>query len=627
MKNLFQLLSKHATWVIPAMLLGISLSIISCKKDENKPAPSVTVTPGTTSNLPGAKVTTSVSVNAPAGGKTLTILVNGAQDAALPNVDLAGATSKSVNVEYTIPTTAVIGATILISFQASDNDGQNSVVSVFTVTVSATPSKQIVEVSGTISTDTKWTSDKIYRLNGFVRVGKDEVPSGGSKPEITQTAVLTIEPGTVILGKTGTPGGGLIIQRGSKIIAEGTAAQPIIFTSEKAPGSRKGGDWSGLVICGQAPTNIAAGYGELEGGYGAFFGGTNADDNSGVLKYVRVEYAGYPINPNQEINGLTFGGVGRGTTVQYIQVAYANDDSYEWFGGTVNCKNLVAYKGIDDDFDTDNGFSGNVQFGVGIRDAQIADQSGSNGFEADNDATGSANTPFTSPKFSNMTMIGPKYLANTTISLQFQNGAHLRRNVKQSIINSFITGYPTGIFIDGTAGTPTNAVINAANGELVLKGNVLAGVQNWGGNGFGSATSADEKTIAGLPYGSDANHAAAPRGRIIAVGAIGSGSNPFINGVFTITDQQVNSQNAIPWFLASNIILSKWNDANINASVFEPLNGAPTFIPGSGSALLSGADFSGFTGFENVSYKGAFGTTDWTQTWTNWNPQVTDYTK
>jgi len=621
--------------VLIAILFAGASFITSCDNGEDPlaPAPSLTLSTTTASNTPGQPVTFSVTVDAPEGGKTLKTLVNGAADSSLPDVDLAGETSKTVDMSYTIPANATVGSTITISFQAIDKKDQNSTLGSIAVSVSAVPAKQIVEVTSDILADTHWTSDKIYRLNGFIRVGSD-VKGSATTPAIVTTATLTIDAGTVIFGKTGTPGGALIIQRGSKIIAEGTASNPIIFTSDKAPGTRKGGDWAGLVLCGQSANNIKGstgtdGIAELEGSYGAFHGGNPAilDDNSGVLKYVRIEYAGYPINPNQELNGLTFGSVGSGTTVDYVQVTYANDDSFEWFGGTVNPKHLVAYKGIDDDFDTDNGFVGMVQFGLGIRDANIADQSGSNGFEADNDGNASDNLPFTAPKFSNITLIGPKATSGTTISLQYFNGAHLRRNVKQTIINSFITGYPTGIYIDGTAasGSGSDAVTNAENGDIVLKNNVLAGVENWGGNGFGSATTADEKTITGLPFGSDKNHANNPRGRVVFAGNIPTGSAPFINGVFTVNERQIGGQNALPWFVASNTVLAKWTDAGISANVFEPLNGAPTLIP-TGATLTTGADFTGYTGFEAVTYKGAFGTTDWTSGWVSWNPGVTDYT-
>lgn len=629
MKNIDS--STILRWMAPALMMGIALGFTGCKKETtNKPAPTVTVTPASASNIAGAKVTTSVAVDAPEGGATLDILVNGIANASLPSVTLDGTSTQTVPIEFTIPATATVGSNYVITFQASDSKNQLSAVGVFSVSVSSVPAKTIVDVTGNITTNTTWTSDKIYRLNGFVRVGVDVKPTSGVvAPVITTTAVLTIQPGTVIYGKTGTPGGALIVQRGSQIIANGTAYAPIIFTSEKAPGTKKSGDWGGVILCGQAKNNIlnststgTAGIEELEGGYGGFHGGSNDADNSGSMKYIRIEYAGYPINPNQEINGLTLGSIGSGTTIQYIQVAYANDDSFEWFGGAVNASNLIAYKGIDDDFDTDNGFSGKVQFGLGIRDSNIADQSGSNGFECDNDANGSSNTPVTSAQFSNMTIIGGKATAGTTIDLQFQNGAQIRRNAQQEIFNSIITGYPNGIYIDNALGNP-GTISNATNNLIQLKNNILAGVDNWGGNGFGSAATADEITALGAAFGSNANHPNNPRGRIIAAGV-----GAFSNGAFTLSSElQIGSQPGVAWFKASNTLLPKWTDSGLNANIFEPLNGAPTFIPTVGSPLTTGADFTGLSGFQVVTYRGAFGTTDWTNGWVNWNPQLTDYSK
>ena len=146
---------------------------------------------------------------------------------------------------------------------------------------------------------------------------------------------------------------------------------------------------------------------QIEGGPRTKHGGSNDSDNSGIISYVRVEFAGYPFERDKEINGITFGSVGSGTQVDHLQVSYCNDDSYEWFGGTVNAKYLVAYKGWDDEFDTDNGFSGKVQFGLSVRDSRIADTSQSNGFESDNCADGAAVDPYTTATFSNITFIGP----------------------------------------------------------------------------------------------------------------------------------------------------------------------------------------------------------------------------
>jgi hypothetical protein len=632
---------RFASFAIAVAILGL---LSSCDSDSgNKPAPTVKVDNAELSNTPGQTVTAKITIDAPEGAKTLSTLVNGAPDAAFPDKSLSG-TSTTSDFSYTIPVSASVGTVVNFSFQATDNKGQKSTSVLVKVAASA---KQVVQVTADITSDVTWTSDKIYVLNGFRRVGEDIKPGTGGPgvaPVITtaKKATLTIQPGTVILGKKGTPGGALIIQRGSKLIANGTAAAPIVFTSDQPIGNRSPGDWAGVIICGQAPNNLRSststgtdGIEELEGAYGGFHGGGASpinDDNSGSLKYVRIEYAGYPINPNQEINGLTLGSVGSGTTLDFIQVTYANDDSYEWFGGTVNAKHLIALKGIDDDFDTDNGFSGKVQFGLGIRAAAIADQSGSNGFESDNDAAGSSNTPFTSAEFSNMTIVGGKATSGTTIDIQFQNGAQIRRNAKQKIYNSVITGYPNGIYIDNTLPGGANfatigAIANANAGDIAFKNNILAGVDGWGGNGFGSVSTADEITALGTTAGSA--HPNPPRGRAVA-GGVGS----FANGVFGYStvvagtntgEQQIGGAAPVAWFGSNNKLFAKWTSTGLNANIFDPLT-APTLV-GAGE-LLTGASFTGLTGFDSTpAYRGAFGTTDWTTGWANWNPSVTDYSK
>jgi hypothetical protein len=623
------------------LVAGFAVSTVSCNPDEPtpglKPAPTISLSSGTASGLPGSTVSTSVTVDSPEGGKSLDFLLNGVADPTLPSLALNGTTTQTVDVTFDIPASAAEGTTYNLTVTATDSKDQTSSSEVFKVTASSVPAKEIVDVSGTITQDTHWTADKIYRLNGFVRVGEDLKPTAGvAEPVIGATATLTIDPGTVIYGKVGTPGGALVVHRGSKLVAIGTADAPIVFTSEKEPGTRRGGDWSGIVICGMGVNNIKAsastgvnGVEELEGAYGAYHGGgSNAaeDDNSGTLSYVRIEFAGYPINPNQEVNGLTLASLGSGTTVDHVQVTYANDDSYEWFGGSVNAKHLIAYKGIDDDFDTDNGYHGRVQFGLGVRDALIADQSGSNGFESDNDAAGTGNTPFTDATFSNMTIVGGKATSGTTVNIQLQNGAQIRRNSKQDVINSLITGYPNGIFVDNALGTP-GTVGNLQNGDLVLKNNVLAGVSGWGGNGFGSAANAGEIAAMGLAS-AGSNHPNAPKGRAIA-----AGTGSFSNGTFTYTAESTITTDAVrtaaEWFATGNTLKAAWSDAalGLHISVFEPLNGAPTLVPAVGSALLTGADFTGYTGFEAVQHRGAFGDTDWTQGWVNWNPQTTDYSR
>ena len=600
------------SWLSLALLAIFSLGVLSCKKEDVVLPPVISVSVSTLSGAPGAQLTATVSAEATGGLSLIRIRKNGLVDASTPDVVFDGiVTSGKYEFKYTIPATSREGDNVAFIFTSVDKGGLTSSDASVVITTAAIPNKPIVEVTGVITANTTWTADKIYKLKGFVRVGNDptvtDVPAKNSGP------TLTIQPGTVIYGEKATKGT-LIIQRGAKIIAEGTATSPIVFTSESAVGTKEPGDWGGLVICGRASNNQPGGVFELEGGYKAFSGGgTSPDnaDNSGSLKYVRIEYAGVPVNPNQEVNSLTLGAVGSETKIEYVMCTYGLDDSFEWFGGTVNAKYLIAYKGLDDDFDVDFGFSGFVQFGLGVRGATLADQSGSNGFEVDNNGQGSDAVPFTSGTFSNMTIIGPKATRETPISLQFQSAAQLRRNNKLKIHNSFFTGYPNGIFIDGA-----NTAANAAANELVLKNNVVAGVDNWGGNGFGSAGT----VFTGAPA-NGANHPNAPRGF-----RIGAGTGAFSNGIYTLTALTVKDKAAEDWFLESNAILSKWSDAGIDASIFGTIN--PKTTPNTGSSLLNGAVFTGLPSFFSVvPHKGAFGTTNWAQGWAEWSPELKNYAK
>ncbi len=427
-------------------------------------------------------------------------------------------------------------------------------------------SGSIVTVTGEISSDVTWENEYTYLLSGFVYV--------------TEGATLTIEEGTVIKGDKSTKAT-LIIERGGMIMAEGTAEKPIVFTSNLPAGSRSYGDWGGVILCGKARVNTTSGESKIEGGPRSYFGGTDDNDNSGVLKYVRIEFAGVEYATDNEINGLTLGGVGNGTTIEHIQVSYCGDDSYEWFGGTVNAKYLVAFRGWDDEFDTDFGFSGHLQFLVGLRDPNVADKSKSNGFESDNDASGSSNEPYTSPVFSNVSLFGPYTTLSDVVDPTGGNGTfqcamHLRRNTRLKVYNSVFAGWPQGLFIEN--GGKGDAQGNATNGDLVVKNCIIAG-------SYTSVCKEDPTTSAG-----------------------------FVNDYFTRTGGQNSS-------LTNNSELGLVSPFNLTS---------PVFTAESGSMLLTGASFSDtpFTdSFFNttVSFIGAFGTTDWTSGWCNWNPQGTEY--
>lgn len=323
-----------------------------------------------------------------------------------------------------------------------------------------------VTVNADIITNTTWTSNNTYLLSGQIYVKNN--------------AVLTIEPGTVILGDKSSLGAGLFITQGSKIMAEGTATSPIVFTSNQPIGQRGLGDWGGLILMGRATMNTPGDTAHIEGIFPSdetlFGGGTtpNDNDNSGILKYVRIEYGGYIYQQNKEINGLTFGAIGKGTTVDYVQVSFANDDAFEWFGGSVDCKHLVSYRNLDDDFDTDNGFNGRVQFGLVVRDPSLADNpsiSTSEGFESDNDASGSTSSPLTSAMFSNITLIGP-YRGNTSaiIASGYRRSLRLRRNTNLKVLNSIFMDTPRGLHIDGSA-----CEANATSNSIKVANNLFAG--------------------------------------------------------------------------------------------------------------------------------------------------------
>lgn len=402
-------------------------------------------------------------------------------------------------------------------------------------------------LSGTLSQNKILTADKAWTLKGYVYV-----PNG---------VTLTIEPGTTIISDV-TDKGALCIERGGKIMANGTAAQPIVFTSGKGDGSKAPGDWGGLVILGKATTNRSS-TPVIEGGLDRPYGGTDDNDNSGVLKYVRIEYAGVAAFANSEINGLTLGGVGRGTTLENIQVIYGNDDAYEFFGGTVDAKNLVAYATADDDFDFDFGYRGRIQFAVALRDPQFVDNGDAgNGIEADNDGTGSTATPVTKPMLSNFTFIGPNNASGTLANHNFAN--RWRRAVQFNLHNSVMLGWQKGGFSMESAATAQAY----KDGLSTFKNNIV----------HANAT-ADIFRVDGAAAG-------------------------------VLTKEQLEAK-----ALAEGNLKQTSADGVLTAP-FSITN--PNLAPVAGGPAASGADFAGMDAafFTPTTYRGAVGTTNWLQGWT-----------
>jgi len=435
----------------------------------------------------------------------------------------------------------------------------------------------VVTVSGDITAATTWSADKIYLLKGNVYV--------------TGNATLTIQPGTIIKGDKASKGS-LVITRGSKIEAVGTAEKPIVFTSNQPAGARDKGDWGGLVLLGKAKNNIGTSVkieGIADATDKALHGGTDDADNSGTLKYVRIEFPGIALGPDNEINGLTFGSVGSGTTIDHVEVYRSGDDAFEFFGGSVNAKHLLAVGTWDDDFDTDNGYSGNIQFAISQRVSTLADFSGSNGFESDNDGDGSDKTPQTSAVFSNVTILGPYDVAGAgNINANYQHAAQIRRNSSISIFNSVLAGYTEGIYYDDTKVTTSGSTSsNLVAGRSVFANNLVLG-----SNAKSNQIKAGAGVLAALTVTLTANN-------IFTPGAYASS---------VMTD---------PYKFAPDLVAAA-------------KQGVPNFTVVAASAAASGALFTDTkvsgSFFEKVAYKGAFGTTDWTSGWASYNPQVLTYT-
>jgi hypothetical protein len=300
--------------------------------------------------------------------------------------------------------------------------------------------KPTEDFTGNISTDTTLTADKNYLMKGVVHV--------------EDGATLTIEPGTVIFGEKASKAS-LIVSQGGRIHAEGTPDLPIVFTSELPIGQRAAGDWGGLVLLGRAPINEGGGMSSIEGFTTTEpYGGNMANDSSGVLKYVRIEFSGIEIDVDNEINGLTLGGVGSGTEIDFIQVRHTLDDCFEFFGGTVNAKHLVCYRNGDDGFDMDEGYVGKLQFLYFQSTAGHGEED--NGFECDNDQDVPDLTPLTNPTIYNVTLCGQN---GDTPKQQY--GFLFRRGFNGTIGNAIVSGFEAAVDFRNkpfTSVTVTNSV-------------------------------------------------------------------------------------------------------------------------------------------------------------------------
>ncbi|MCJ8152709.1 hypothetical protein MKJ01_02890 [Chryseobacterium sp. SSA4.19] len=329
------------------------------------------------------------------------------------------------------------------------------------ITASALP---VTTVNADITSNTTWSG--VIELDGNISV--------------RDGATLTIQPGTFIKAKPNAVGEGrgvLIITKSGKINATGTESQPIIFTSYRLldgneDTTAEAGDFGGVIILGDAPTNVPTTT-VVEGlpqNPQFYFGGTNSAHNGGIMKYVRIEFAGYDFvgaNSGNEVNALTLAGVGSGTTLDHIQVSYGQDDSFEFFGGTVNATNLVSFAAEDDNFDFDNGYTGTITCALALADVNSGHTisggvSDTNGIELDNNAGGTSTALITHPVVNNLTIVGLQtnqlYSSPSPYTgSKYENGIHIRRNGKLTLNDAVITGYPTGIRVEGSGSELSSA--------------------------------------------------------------------------------------------------------------------------------------------------------------------------
>ncbi|MGV3625701.1 MAG: hypothetical protein ACO1OB_33125 [Archangium sp.] len=405
---------------------------------------------------------------------------------------------------------------------------------------------QIVNVDGDITADTTWTKNNVYVLKQltYVQAGK----------------TLTIEAGTTIAGDSSSA---LIISRDAKLRAEGTATEPIVFTSSLPVGQRGSaqGDWGGIVLLGRARINTMGGENNAEGVADEprnKYGGSDDGYDCGTLKYVRVEFAGRPLSANNELNGVTFYACGSATQVDYLQVHRGVDDGVEIFGGTVNLKHVVITGSDDDGLDWDKGWTGKAQFLIA---AQVPGH-GNHGIEADNDANNADLMPRSAPTLYNVTLVGRN--PDTAASEGPSRGVLLRVGTAGKLHNFVVTNFTDkGVMIDGAA-----SATQWAQGALTISNSVF--FQN---------------------PGSLTDYISSPR----ADGGI--------------TDNLLNEVTE----LAAPSLANRFDvDPQLTAiTTFD-------FKPASSSVVLTGGATPPNDGFFDVSatFVGAIGATDWTAGWT-----------
>ncbi len=399
---------------------------------------------------------------------TLTVTVGGLPEGASGSVSVTGPENFSRAIQstqsftvpggtYTVSATHVMHNNVrynptVTGSPVSLNNGSTASASV----TYASGDKPNVMLQGTINSNTRLTADNVYVLRGFVYVANG--------------ATLTIDAGTRIVGDSTALGSALFVLRGARIVANGTESAPIVFTSQRSAGNRAPGDWGGLIIVGNARNNrtgniiVEGSDGSVVGANPAgvvYTGGSNDDDNSGTLRYVRVEFAGFATLTDAELNSFTFAAVGRGTTFEYLQSVSGLDDSFEWFGGTVNGRYLISYESGDDHFDGSEGYRGMNQFMIALQTTYLtprpntgAVSSDPQGFEVDGCNGGGCVAPsgangqsagrdeglWNMNVFANFTIVGPP--AGVSVPSSGGIGMVLRRGTGGYYLNGVVARWP-----------------------------------------------------------------------------------------------------------------------------------------------------------------------------------------
>ncbi len=407
-----------------------------------------------------------------------------------------------------------------------------------------------IEVKGAITADTTWKAENTYVLTEHIFV------EGGT---------LTIEPGTQVLGKQGSS---LVITRDAKINAVGTKEKPIVFTSSEAAGQRLSGDWGGVVLLGRARLNVEGGESFIEGFAAGSdertkYGGTDDAHDCGSLKYARIEFAGFKLINNSELNGLTVGGCGSNTELDYVQVHRGTDDGIEFFGGTTNLKHAIVSLTEDDGVDWDFGFSGKIQFLVVQQGGEI----GNNGFESDSNEAEHNAEPRSAPQIWNATLIG-----RTAGGPEKSIGMTLRRGTAGKLNNFILQGFSAGA-VD---------INNVATAEQYEQGNLaLKSFIFWANKGPSNAE------FAPMPNASS------------------DGTNPDTTNFneWTRLMESTNGNQAVDPMLT--------DATNLTAPNFMPKAGSPALNADKVTPIPSGDSF-----FTPAPFIGAVGADDWTAGWT-----------